>query len=369
MGYLSVQHLRKNFGDFRAVDDIGFDIARGEICTLLGPSGCGKTTTLRCIAGLEQADSGTITLDGRVLYDSASGTAVAPETRDLGMVFQSYALWPHKSVFDNVALGLRIKGVPRGEIRDRVEEGLALVGMAGAGKRYPASLSGGQQQRVALARALTLRPKCILFDEPLSNLDLLLRERMRFEIRELLVKVGITAVYVTHDQSEAMVISDHIIVLNGGRIEREGPPAEVYARPRNAFTAQFLGRTNLVPVNIAASDPGNAVIAGANGARFVSRDSQRFDPARKELFLAFRPEAVHLGDGAPAANRFKSKVVSSQFLGSSTEVLLDFQGVRVNALLLGNQPQKPGEEVEISIDPADVLVLTDSDAAARRPAG
>src|SRR5690606_34864345 len=174
-----------------------------------------------------------------------------------------------------LALGLRIKGMPRGEIRDRVSSILELVGMAGSEQRYPASLSGGQQQRVALARALALQPKCILFDEPLSNLDLLLRERMRFEIRELLVKVGITAVYVTHDQTEAMVISDHIVVMNRGRIQREGPPAEVYTYPRNRFTAEFLGRTNITALNRAETDPSSGVVVAENGMRLRSRDTSR----------------------------------------------------------------------------------------------
>src|SRR6187200_1314832 len=255
MSYLTVQNLVKTFGDFKALDDVSLSIDRGEVCALLGPSGCGKTTTLRCIAGLETADSGAIGLDGRVLSDPARGQFVLPERRELGMVFQSYALWPHKSVAENISLGLKIQGLPQAEIRDRVASGLELVGMAGTQNRYPAQLSGGQQQRVALARALTLQPKCILFDEPLSNLDLLLRERMRFEIRELLVRLGITAVYVTHDQTEALVISDHIVVMNRGKIEQEGAPMDVYVRPRNRFTAEFLGRTNILPLKKAASDP------------------------------------------------------------------------------------------------------------------
>lgn len=357
MSYLSVQHLFKNFGDFRALNDVSIEMERGKVCALLGPSGCGKTTTLRCIAGLETADSGAISLDGRVLSDPSSGDFVAPERRELGMVFQSYALWPHKSVAENISLGLKIQGLPAGEIRDRVASGLELVGMAGTQDRFPANLSGGQQQRVALARALTLRPKCILFDEPLSNLDLLLRERMRFEIRELLVKLGITAVYVTHDQTEALVISDHIVVMNRGNIEQEGAPMEVYARPRNRFTAEFLGRTNVLPLDRGASDPSGGILVAEGGTRFSSRDSARVSEAGSSL-IAFRPEMVRINEQA-AANVFDARIASCQFLGSSTQLVLDLGGAPVTALLPGSQTYRAGEAVRMSIDPAHVLVLSE----------
>jgi iron(III) transport system ATP-binding protein len=357
MSYLSVRHLIKNFGDFRALNDVSIEMERGKVCALLGPSGCGKTTTLRCIAGLETADTGTISLDGRLLADSATGDFVAPERRELGMVFQSYALWPHKSVAENISLGLKIQGLPQGEIRDRVASGLELVGMAGTQDRFPANLSGGQQQRVALARALTLRPKCILFDEPLSNLDLLLRERMRFEIRELLVKLGITAVYVTHDQTEALVISDHIVVMNRGNIEQEGPPMEVYARPRNRFTAEFLGRTNVLPLNRNASDPANGVAVAEGGTRFATRDSARLSEERAAL-IAFRPEMVRINEQS-GSNAFDTKISSCQFLGSSTQLVLDLNGAPVTALLPGTQNYRAGDTVRMSIDPAHVLILQD----------
>ena len=357
MSYLSVARLEKSFGDFRALGGVSIDIAKGEICALLGPSGCGKTTTLRCIAGLELASSGAISLDGRVLSDPGAGIFVAPEQRELGMVFQSYALWPHKSVAENIALGLQIQGLKQGEIRDRVAEGLELVGMPGMQNRYPANLSGGQQQRVALARALTLRPKCILFDEPLSNLDLLLRERMRFEIRELLVKLGITAVYVTHDQTEALVISDHVVVLNQGVIEQEGEPTEVYIRPRNRFTAEFLGRTNLLPLDAPASDPARGMAAAANGARFVSLDCGRIKAGAPQL-VAFRPENARL-EAAPSgdANCFQVKVISSQFLGPTTQLVVDLNGVPVLVMLPSNQPRRPGELAYLKVESRCVLVL------------
>jgi ABC-type Fe3+/spermidine/putrescine transport system ATPase subunit len=363
MSFLKVDNLIKTYGSFHAVDNVNIDVERGQVCSFLGPSGCGKTTTLRCIAGLEQADSGRISLGGRTLFSSDDGTVVAPEDRDLGMVFQSYALWPHKTIEANLSLGLRIKGMPNGEIRDRVEEMLALVGMAGVGKRFPASLSGGQQQRVALARAMALQPKCILFDEPLSNLDLLLREKMRFEIRELLVKIGITAVYVTHDQTEAMVISDHIVVLNKGRIEREGPPAEVYNYPRDRFTAEFLGRTNIVPLDRKNSDPGAKVVTATNGVTLNSLDAGRLEDRSEsgEFVIAFRPESLVITDEKTSAeNCMPAKVVESQYLGSTTQIVLDIgQGLLATAVVLGDQSRAAGSQAYVSVEPRNVLILRD----------
>jgi ABC-type Fe3+/spermidine/putrescine transport system ATPase subunit len=363
MSFLKVENLVKTYGDFRAVDNVSINVERGEVCSFLGPSGCGKTTTLRCIAGLEQANGGVISLGGRTLFNSSDKTSVAPEDRDLGMVFQSYALWPHKTIEANLALGLRIKGLPGGEIRDRVAEMLELVGMGGTGDRFPASLSGGQQQRVALARALALRPKCILFDEPLSNLDLLLRERMRFEIRELLVKIGTTAVYVTHDQTEAMVISDHIVVMNKGQVQREGAPAEVYNYPRDRFTAEFLGRTNIVPLDRINSNPRARVVVATNGVSFSSLDAKRLEDASEsgEFVIAFRPESIILTDDQTSSdNCVQVKVVESQYLGSTTQIVLDIgQGLHITAILLGNQSRKGGSQAYMSVDPGNVLILRD----------
>lgn len=363
MSFLKVENLVKTYGDFRAVDNVSIDVERGQVCSFLGPSGCGKTTTLRCIAGLEQANGGTISLGGRTLFNASGKTSVAPEDRDLGMVFQSYALWPHKTIEANLALGLRIKGMPGGEIRDRVAEMLELVGMGGTGDRFPASLSGGQQQRVALARALALQPKCILFDEPLSNLDLLLRERMRFEIRELLVKIGTTAVYVTHDQTEAMVISDHIVVMNKGQVQREDAPAEVYNNPRDRFTAEFLGRTNIVPLDRINSNPGARTVAAANGVSFSSLDARRLqDPSESgEFVIAFRPESISLTDEPTASDNCRPvTVVESQYLGSTTQIVLDIgQGLHVTAILLGDQSRKGGSQAYMSVEPSNVLILRD----------
>jgi iron(III) transport system ATP-binding protein len=229
--FLSVENLSKTYpgGVAPAVDGVDFGVARGKILTLLGPSGCGKTTTLRCIAGLEAPSAGTISIDGEAVTAVERGLMLPPEARNIGMVFQSYAVWPHMTVAQNLALPLEVRHVRREAIRRQVDETLELVGLAGLGERYANRLSGGQQQRVALGRALIYNPRLLLFDEPLSNLDAKLRERMRHEIRRLQQEVGITSVYVTHDQAEAMIISDEIIVMNHGRIEQRGDARALYA--------------------------------------------------------------------------------------------------------------------------------------------
>ena len=363
MSILVVKDLVKSFGSFVAVNNITVEMAKGEVCTLLGPSGCGKTTTLRCIAGLETFDSGSVSIDGRMVADPANGIFVPPEDRNLGMVFQSYALWPHKTVGENVSLGLKIKKVSGPEIKDRVADVLKMVGMEGTEKRFPASLSGGQQQRVSLARALILQPTCLLFDEPLSNLDMLLRERMRFEIRELLVKLGITAVYVTHDQSEAMVISDHIVVMNEGAVMQEGAPADIYTKPRTRFTAEFLGRANLLPVDRSASRPAEGRVAITNGHIFESTEAARLEESDEDMLVAFRPEIARLVEaGENPANAFDAVVRSSSFLGAQTQLELDFGGLGLNLLVPGHYQVEDGETVRAVINAENVLVIVDDDA-------
>src|SRR5512136_2725176 len=240
--YLVLDHLTKKFqargkqtGEVSAVDDVSINIEKGQFVTLLGPSGCGKTTTLRLIAGFEFPTSGRISLDGQRLED------VPPNRRDMAMVFQSYAIFPHLSVFENIAYGLRIKKLPAADIRRRVDDVMSLTELTGLHDRAPNQLSGGQQQRVALARALVVEPKVLLFDEPLSNLDAKLREEMRFEIRDLQKRLGITAIYVTHAQEEALVMSDLIAIINKGKLAQLGSPEEIYERPRSRFVADFIG--------------------------------------------------------------------------------------------------------------------------------
>ena len=247
---LGLDGIGKRFGDLDAVADLKLSIGEGEVFTLLGPSGCGKSTTLRMIAGLEHPDSGTIALRGETIVDAAAGRFAPPEARNMGMVFQSYAVWPHMTVFDNIAFPLRLRRTNRSEARDRVMETLALVGLASSADDYPWQLSGGMQQRVALARAIVYRPDVLLLDEPLSNLDAKLREQMRIELKELQQKLGTTFLFVTHDQAEAMVLSTRIAVLNRGRVEQIGTPTEVYERPATPFVRDFLGQSVLFPGRI-----------------------------------------------------------------------------------------------------------------------
>jgi iron(III) transport system ATP-binding protein len=234
----------KMYGKLAAVDHLSFSVDDGEILSLLGPSGCGKTTALRAIAGLEEIDSGEIRLDGKVVTSKEKKVFVPPEKRDLGLMFQSYALWPHMNVFKNIAFALKIRKMPVHQIEKKVKESLELVGLSGLENRYPSQLSGGQQQRVALARNLAYEPKVLLLDEPLSNLDFKERERMRGELGRLLRDVKMTAMYVTHDQEEAFVLSDRIILMRNGKIEQEGTAEELYEQPRNFFVANFIGRSN-----------------------------------------------------------------------------------------------------------------------------
>jgi iron(III) transport system ATP-binding protein len=248
--FLEVDQIEKSFKETKAVDRVSFGLRNGEFVTLLGPSGCGKTTTLRAIAGFETIDSGRIAIDGQIVSDPAKGLHVAPESRHFGMVFQSYAVWPHMTVAQNVAYGLHNMKLSRAESKDRVLRVLSMVGLEKEVDRPATMLSGGQQQRVALARAIVYEPKVLLFDEPLSNLDAKLRERMRLELRRLQAELGITSVYVTHDQEEAMVVSDRVIVMEKGRIRQIGNPQEIYDWPVSRYVAQFIGSANIFPAKV-----------------------------------------------------------------------------------------------------------------------
>ena len=245
---VSVQGLTKRFGDMLAVDSLSFEVHQGEVVGLLGPSGCGKTTTLRCLAGLETPDSGLIRIGPEVVFSSERRRSVPPERRGIGMVFQSYALWPHMTVAENVAFPLRVRGkrARAAEVRERVGEALRKVRLTGLEKRLPSELSGGQQQRVAVARAIVVEPRVLVFDEPLSNLDARLRNVVRFELKELFRSLRSTTVYVTHDQQEAMALCDRIIVMDSGSVAQEGSPEDIYAKPSKRFVAEFLGDANLL---------------------------------------------------------------------------------------------------------------------------
>src|SRR5208282_5378183 len=241
-----IRGLSKRFGAAPAVDDVSLEIADGEFIVILGPSGCGKTTTLRLIAGLETPDRGSIAIDGRLMSAPAEGVFVRPEARGIGMVFQSYAVWPHMSVFENVAYPLRVRRLGRAAIRAKVHDVLELVGLAAEARRAATALSGGQMQRVALARALVYDPALLLFDEPLSNLDLKLRERLRVELKTLQRRTGLTSIYVTHDQSEAVELGDRIMVMEGGRVVQVGASTELYRRPNTRFVAEFIASANIL---------------------------------------------------------------------------------------------------------------------------
>jgi iron(III) transport system ATP-binding protein len=318
MADVSLLGLRKQFQESVAVDDITLNIADGELVALLGPSGCGKTTTLRMVAGFEMPTSGEIKVGGR-LVSSATFT-VPPEERRMSMIFQTYAVWPHLTVFENVAFGLRLRKISRDEVARRVRETLAVVRLDEFGDRYPPQLSGGQQQRVSLARALTVEPEILLLDEPLSNLDANLREEMRFEIRRLHDKFGITSIYVTHDQAEAMVAADRIVVMNKGRIEQVGTAEDVYDRPLTRFVASFIGTSNIL--DCPWSD-GAAVLSDC--ALVVS---QGIVPPSGAAWAAvsIRPHDVrlHAQDARPAgvANVFQAEVARATFLGDYRDYLL-----------------------------------------------
>jgi iron(III) transport system ATP-binding protein len=323
---LSVHGLTKIYGDqsdARAggVRDFSFELPAGTFFTLLGPSGCGKTTTLRCIAGLERPDFGQIRVADVTLFDSRSGTSVPLNQRGIGMVFQSYAIWPHMTVFENIAFPLRVaknRRYGREEIRALVNEALGTVGLAGFGDRPATRLSGGQQQRVALARAIVHKPRLLLLDEPLSNLDASLREEMRIELRRLQQQIGLTTVYVTHDQAEALAMSDLIAVMELGRVAQMAEPRAIYFRPANEFVARFIGAANLLQgvceSRVAAGDSGAVVLD--DGDRIMSVFPGG-GAAGGAVTVAVRPESLIVTSGSTAMNSLMGTVISGSFLGGS----------------------------------------------------
>ena len=311
-GSVRFERVTKTFGDVTAVRDLTFEIAPGSLVTLLGPSGCGKTTTLRLIAGLEMANSGTIRIG------DADVTRFAATERDVSMVFQSYALFPHMTVRENVSYGLTVTRRPKHEVREKADEGLALVGLSGFGERLPSELSGGQQQRVAVARALVLEPQVLLFDEPLSNLDAKLRRRVREDIRELQRTLGLTSVYVTHDQQEALAVSDRIIVMNDAVIAQEGSPHELYEAPADVFVADFIGDANLVDAEIAAIDGEVATVRIGPVEMRLPRRTFSPGPAT----VAIRPECVGL-EPARTDTGIRGTVAKAVYLGSHMEYAVE----------------------------------------------
>jgi spermidine/putrescine transport system ATP-binding protein len=342
---IRLEHVTKRFDDVVAVDDLSLEIEHGSFFALLGPSGCGKTTTLRMIGGFEQPTSGTIYLGDREV------SGLPPYKRDVNTVFQSYALFPHLSIFENVAFGLRRKGVRGNDLRGRVTRLLEMVQLAGMERRKPRQLSGGQQQRVALARALVNSPRVLLLDEPLGALDLKLRKEMQLFIKALQHDLGITFIHVTHDQEEAMTMADYIAVMNAGRIEQLGPPGELYERPETSFVASFLGISNLLTATIVGDDrvrleDGTELHAPVNGRR-------------GNVAVGIRPEKIHVG--ADEVNVLQGTVVESAYIGVSTQYVVDAPVGRLTVVVLNARPgaegAAPGDQLTLSWSPEATFVV------------
>ena len=375
---LIVDDLRKSYGGTRrrrgandtdgraervfAVGGASFEVREGELFTLLGPSGCGKTTTLRSIAGLENPDGGRIALGERVLFDAAARVNVPANRRELGMVFQSYAIWPHLSVFQNVSFPLDVlprRSRPgRAEIGERVERALQVTELGDYAGRAATELSGGQQQRLALARALVIQPDLMLLDEPLSNLDAKLRENMRFELKRLQRELGLTAIYVTHDQSEALVLSSRIAVMNKGCIEQVGKPREIYTRPASRFVAEFIGTSNFVKGVVAATAADEVTVDTVEG-RLVSRGSSVRPSVGSDVLLSIRPECVGITTqpSPGAVNEWSGEVLTRAFLGDAVDHVVGVSKLEIRTRSNPTRSIEPGTRVYLTVDPAEVTLV------------
>jgi putative spermidine/putrescine transport system ATP-binding protein len=351
MAFLEISHLEKSFGPNRVVKDFSLSVRQGEFVSLLGPSGCGKTTVLRMVAGFETPSTGSIHIDGQDVVN------LRPNQRNIGMVFQAYALFPNLTVAQNVAFGMKVKGVARGESEARVAEMLRLIGLSDLGGRYPFQLSGGQQQRVALARALAVRPRVLLLDEPLSALDAKIRVSLRAEIREIQRELGITTIFVTHDQEEAMSMSDRIVVMNGGIAEQVGAPFEIYNRPKTKFVANFVGTLNTFETRVEHAGQGVVSIGGVPVTLPEGKLALRDGAA---LSVALRPEALHLGRAEGREVVLPARVEEVQFLGSVIRLRADVAGTKVSLDTFNRADTPPpaiGAVVEISLSGRDAIVL------------
>ncbi|HIY65985.1 MAG TPA: ABC transporter ATP-binding protein [Candidatus Agrococcus pullicola] len=350
---ITVEHLTLQYGDNVAVRDLDLEIGDGESLVLLGQSGCGKTSTMRCIAGLETPNGGRITIGDDVLFDADRGINRSPNKRNIGMVFQSYAIWPHMTVFENVAFGLKMKGVGRADVKARVMETLELVGLDGFADRGASALSGGQMQRVALARSVVMRPSVLLLDEPLSNLDARLRHRLRGDLRELQQSLGLTSVYVTHDQEEALALADRIAMMQHGRIVQIGSPDEIYAKPLSASIADFLGVANILSVS--RKDETHVGVDGTD----VVLEALPFAPL-EELRACVRAEDIDVREGEPESGEIRGTVVSREFLGPTATYRIALSD-DVDIELTRSKQQRlqltEGDVVSLSIAPDSVQVL------------
>ncbi len=350
-----IQNLEKRFGSFQAVDDLSLEAPEGKILTLLGPSGCGKSTTLRCLAGLERPDAGEIRFNGEVVFSKAQGIFVPPERRKIGMVFQSYAIWPHMTVFENVAYPLRVRRAPRDAIERQVREVLRLVGLEGLAQRPAPHLSGGQQQRVALARALVYEPKILLLDEPLSNLDAKVREQVREEVKELQRQLGITTLYVTHDQLEAISLSDEVVIMNAGKIVERGNPRDLYLRPRAKFTCDFLGSVGYIPGRVARQSSAGVWVETVSGTLFVNNVPPIRDGA--SVLVGIRAEHAVLSRRRPGGeeNILEGRVKTALFEGQTVRCRI---AVGEHTLPVSiPEMVEPGETVYLALPPHRCLLI------------
>ncbi|MDE0114050.1 MAG: ABC transporter ATP-binding protein [Albidovulum sp.] len=361
--FVAVEGLRKTFGQSWAVDDVNFEVEEGKLLVLLGPSGCGKTTTLRCVGGLEQPEHGRIVIDGEDVTNAAKGLFLQPNVRGMGMVAQSYAIWPHMNVFENVAFPLRMRKLGKSEISERVRKALNVVRLGELGGRNATDLSGGQQQRVALARAIVGRPKVLLFDEPLSNLDAKLREEMRYLLKDIQREIKITAIYVTHDQAEAMALGDELLVMNEGRIEQRGSAKSLYCEPRTRFVADFIGVANLLEGTLVGESANGEdtveVKLGSGDASRILKVLRGSAETRSDVTILIRPEWVRILSGQPESenNVIRGFVDKCQYLGDRTEVLVNTEYLTMRAWIDGAAEFEDGQEIFMEIDAGKCIAL------------
>lgn len=373
---LKVTNLKKAFVQIKektitnAINDVSFEVPQGELFTLLGPSGCGKTTMLRCIAGLERPDSGEIKTKRKIVYSSHDNIFVQPNSRDIGMVFQSYAIWPHMNVFDNVAFPLRhgSKKYSRAEIRDKVERALYVVRLDGYASRESTKLSGGQQQRLALARAFVMEPDLLLLDEPLSNLDAKLREHMRFELKKLQKESGITTLYVTHDQIEALALSDKIGVIQEGRMVQRGTPQDIYEYPQSRFVADFIGTTNFISGEISRQLDNNGLYAANTEIGEMRVFSQQPLAPGARVVISVRPENIELCNEQTAAgdNVYEAVVDTFIFLGEFIDIQLKIGGVTIQTKTHPTTQVRENGNVYLKFDPLKCIAISDHGANAQQ---
>lgn len=354
---VSLNNITKKFGDFTAVNDLDFKIESGEFFTFLGPSGCGKTTTLRMIAGF------IYPTDGSIYFGDKDMTYISPEKRDTGMVFQNYALFPHLTVKENVAFGLNVRKVSSGEIDKRVEKALEQVHLSGLGSRKIHELSGGQQQRVALARAIIIEPQILLLDEPLSNLDAKLREETRGEIKKIQMELGITTIYVTHDQAEALAVSDRILIMNKGVLQQIGSPQDIYNRPNNVFVADFIGKSNILKGKIVDIDNEEVIIETNNGFKLIGLKKNKSEGLKieknQDIAMAIRPEAFIYGE-ENNYNNIRGIIDFSEFTGTNINYTINLNNeiIQVSFIGAGQKMENIGDKINLHI-PKEMIYFID----------